>query len=63
MKSILHITLLISYTTSIFPTNLYLCLIVGPAPSKHGNLGPVPAPVARGCHGPLKHSYLPNLGS
>ena len=34
----------------------------GPAPSKRGNLGPVPAPVAWGCHGPLKHCYLPDLG-
>ena len=24
----------------------------GPAGSNRGNLGPVPAPVARGCHGP-----------
>ena len=36
--------------------------LCGTAPSNRGNLGPVPAPVARGCHGPLKHSFLPNLG-
>ena len=30
--------------------------IYGPAPSKRGNLGPVPAPVARGCQGPLNNS-------
>ena len=33
---------------------------VGPAPSKRGNLGPVPAPMARSCHGPLKQCYLPH---
>ena len=37
-------------------------LYIVPAPSKRSNLGPVPTPVARGCHGPLKHSYLPYLG-
>ena len=35
---------------------------VGPARSKRGNLGTVPAPVARGCHGPLKTLLLAPLG-
>ena len=26
--------------------------VEGPVGSNHGSLGPVPAPVARGCHGP-----------
>ena len=36
--------------------------ITGPAPSKRGNLGPVPAPVARGCHGPLNNATCPIRG-
>ena len=34
-------------------------VILGPAPSKRGNLGPVPAPVARGCYRPLKMLLAP----
>ena len=37
-------------------------VISGPAPSKCGNLGTVPAPVARGCHGPLNNATCPIRG-
>ena len=36
----------------IIPTDSQTELQVGPAGSNRGKLGPVPAPVARGCHGP-----------
>ena len=31
----------------------------GPVVSNHGSLRAVPAPVARGCHGPQDHRYMP----
>ena len=34
------------------------CIHLGHVPSNHGNLGPVPAPVARGCHGTLQTQLL-----
>ena len=43
-------------TSSIFIMLYFNTSISGPAPNKRGNLGPVPAPVARGCQGPLNNS-------
>ena len=44
--------------------NMFLHLSYnGPAGSNRGNLGPVPAPVARGCHGPPKTLLLALKGT
>ena len=42
----------------MFLPNIYIFIPTGPVGINHGNLGPVPAPVARGCHGPPKTLLL-----